>query len=318
MAAWAYRIFPYLGCVKGIVSRGRRPARGGRGTSERAQTLPEAYQRPRISKRAVPSDLSGLETRAVSPTFGKYHVMLTLALTSGFLAATGCGPQRGPAAVVPRPDVAQVVVAVAPVLNLSNSSDWDSLRVTDIVASEFQSFPGVFVIPVNRTLATLALMGKEAVETPEDAVDLARELNADATVVTAITEYDPYYPPIIGVVMQWYGRPPHEPLGGFDPVSASRQTSEVAPAASSAARLVQVQRVYNAADESVQAEVRSFGAWRSKHGSPHGWRIHLKSQELFVRYSCWASIRSILLEGGWYRTAPKGGEAKQCKQNDDV
>jgi len=47
--------------------------------------------------------------------------------------------------------------------------------VTDILASEFQSFPGVVVIPVNRTLAALALRGKNTVETPRDALDLARE-----------------------------------------------------------------------------------------------------------------------------------------------
>src|SRR5215470_9236569 len=52
-----------------------------------------------------------------------------------------------------------VTVVVAPVLNLSNSRDWDPLKVTDWVASELQQFPGVTVIPVNRAAAVLAQAG---------------------------------------------------------------------------------------------------------------------------------------------------------------
>ena len=60
-------------------------------------------------------------------------------------------------------------------------------------------------------------MGKTAVETPQDALDLAGELGADATLVAAITEYQPYDPPIVGVVMQWYARGPRSGVWeGFD------------------------------------------------------------------------------------------------------
>ncbi|MFQ5806287.1 MAG: hypothetical protein ACE5I3_07550 [Phycisphaerae bacterium] len=248
--------------------------------------------------------------------------MVVLGLTILCLLSVGCAQRRTPVAVEPQRTPPQVVV-VAPVLNLSDSRDWDPLKVTDIVASELQSFPDVVVIPVNRTLATLALRGKKAVETPQDALDLASEFNADATVVTAITEYDPYDPPIVGIVMQWYAPArQHATSPGFDPVSASRQASEVAPAAATAedaaAPLLQVQRVYNAADKSMLADVRSFGSRRSGHGSPYAWRIYVKSQELFVRYCCWASIRSMLLEREQRRSAPKSDEAKRWTQDNDV
>ncbi len=247
--------------------------------------------------------------------------MLTFGLTAGLLVTAGCAQLRGATEAKPPAPPPQVVV-VAPVLNLSNSSDWDPLKVTDIVASEFQSFPGIVVIPVNRTLAALALMGKNAVETPQDALDLAREFKADATVVTAITEYNPYDPPIVGVVMQWYAPLRQEGSPAFDPVSASRQASDVAPASSStsdaAVPLLQVQRVYNAADEVVLTDVRSFAAERTGHGSAYAWRIYVKSQELFVRYCCWASIRSMLLAREPDRVAPKADEAKRWTQDDDV
>jgi len=247
--------------------------------------------------------------------------MLTLGLTVGLLVTTGCVQLRRPTEVEPPAAPPQVVV-VAPVLNLSNSSDWDPLKVTDIVASEFQSFPGVVVIPVNRTLAALTLLGRDAVETPQDALDLAEAFHADATVVTAITEYNPYDPPIVGVVMQWYAPWRQEGSPPFDPVSASRQASEVVPKTSTAhgaaTPLLQVQRVYNAADEAVLTDVRCFAAWRTGHGSPYGWRIYVKSQELFVRYCCWASIRSMLLEREQHRVTPEAGETKWWTRDGDA
>jgi hypothetical protein len=245
--------------------------------------------------------------------------MISLALTVGLLLSTACAHRHDPAAAHQDREP-PVIVAIAPVLNLSNSSDWDPLQVTDIVASEFQSFPDVVVIPVNRTLAALASLGTDAVETPQDALDLAAALNADATVVTAITEYDPYYPPTIGVVMQWYAVSRRDLSPEFDPVAASRQVSEVAPAAATAdtAPILQVQRVYNAAHDDVLKEVRSYAARRDGHGSPYSWRMYVKSQKLFIRYSSWASIRSILLERQQLRVKPSDDEAAQWKTDDDA
>ncbi len=246
--------------------------------------------------------------------------MIMLGSLIGVLFLTGCTQQRGPASVEPRPEPPEVVV-IAPVLNLSNSTDWDPLKVTDILASEFQSFPGVVVIPVNRTLAALALRGKNTVETPRDALDLAREFKADATVVVAITEYNPYEPPRLGLVMQWYAPAHQQAAVEFDPVLASRQAADVAPAADyevGAAPALQIQEVYNAADDAVLKDIRAFSARRGGHNSPHGWRIYIKSQELFVRYCCWTSIRSMLLERGSSRMAPEDAEAKRWMQDGDV
>jgi hypothetical protein len=248
--------------------------------------------------------------------------MLTLGLGLALIFSNGCALLHRPADGDRQVRTPPLVVVVAPVLNLSNSTEWDPLKVTDIVASELQSFPDVFVIPVNRTLAALALTGKDVVETPQDALELAREFNADATIVTAITEYNPYDPPIVGVVMQWYGTSHGVEPRGFDPVSASRQAAEVLPAGSAqaaeAAPLVQVQRVFDAADEAVLDEVRQYASRRTGHGSPYGWRVHLKSQELFVRFSCWSCIRPMLLERKPDRTEPGADEAKRWTREDDV
>jgi len=216
----------------------------------------------------------------------------------GALLTLGCAAkQQGPDARQPSPSRPQVFV-VAPVINLSGSTDFDPLQVTDIVASEFLSFPGTSVIPVNLTLAALARAGKTQVETPEDALELAREFGADATIVTAITEYDPYDPPIVGLVMQWYAVPQAARRTGLDPVSTSRQASgtgvpQGVAAVPETAPKWQVQRVFNAAHESILDEVRSFAAEREGHASPYAWRQYVKSQKLFLRFSIWSAIRPI-------------------------
>ncbi|MBU0638890.1 MAG: hypothetical protein KKB50_08500 [Planctomycetes bacterium] len=224
-------------------------------------------------------------------------------LTTPLLAAAAMTMLSGCKAAERRPESHQPVarpqvVVVAPVINLSGTEEFDALQVTDLVASELLSFPEISVIPVNLTLAALARMGKSHVETPADAMDLAREFGADATVVTAITEYDPYDPPVVGMVMQWYGLERAAPLRGFDPVSASREASAKSPAGLSAeavlAPQLQVQRVFNAAHDAVLEDVRNFAAQRRGHAGPYAWRRYVKSQELYVRYCCWALIRTMV------------------------
>ena len=227
--------------------------------------------------------------------------------------ALGNGTRREPMALEPR-----LTIAVAPVLNMSNSSDWDALRVTDILAEELQSFPGLNVVPVNRALAALTLMGKTNVESPEDAHALAHELGADATIVAAITAYDPYEPPSVGIVMQWYTVGADTAAQVFDPVSASRQAGDYQPAAAvkpiAGRRFWQVQRVYHAAAAEVVQDLRRYGRLRPGYAEAGGWRIFLKSQELFVRYACWASIRTTLLERE-RALAPDGpGEAESSAE----
>ncbi len=223
--------------------------------------------------------------------------MICLVMCTAY-ALLGCSDRDDEPRISGAGSYRPLVIVVAPVLNLSNHAQLDMLKITDVVASEFLSFGEVSVVPVNLTLAALARRGQVRVETPQEAVDLAREFGAAATIVTAITEYDPYDPPRLGIVMQWY--PAEDSLGysgGLDPVSASRQAGEVGyepGAGAPPTPYVQVQRVYNAADEDLLDEIRDYGGEREGHSSPYGWRRYVASQELFVRYCCWSTIRTIL------------------------
>ena len=196
------------------------------------------------------------------------------------------------------------VLVVAPVLNLSGSQDFDPLKVTDLVASEFLSFKGVAIVPVNLTLAELERQGKRAVDTPADAIELARALGADATIVTAVTEYNPYYPPVVGLIMQWY--PARlEPGRGHASAHSTAGTSGAGAVALSDIDVIgprwQLQRVFNAADEDVVKQIRSFASERDGDTSPYGWRKCLQSQELYLRFCSHTLIFTMLRLDGTER-----------------
>lgn len=189
------------------------------------------------------------------------------------------------------------VVVVAPAMNLSNSREIDVLQVTDMVASELLSFEGISVIPVNLTLSALARRGQSRVHSPADARDLAVEFAADATVVTAVTEYDPYEPPRVGLVMQWYA-----PTGVEGDDAGDEEGADSAPPNA------QVQRVFDASRKDVVKAVREYARTRDRHESPLGWRRHVAAQQLYLRYACWETIRTMLSARGPARgAAPHDG-----------
>jgi hypothetical protein len=211
-------------------------------------------------------------------------------------AAGGCDSFRLGAEdeQVPRfPD--GIRVAVAPALNFSGSSDFDPMRVADLMASELGGFPGVAVIGVNRVTAILAEQGLDGVQSPEHALELCDRLGADAIVVFAITEYDAYTP-CVGMAAQLYGESPSGPV--LDPVAISRMARPFPVIAHGDARrpIGQVQRVFNAAHESVQDDVRAYARTREAYESPHGWRKYLASQEWYLRYCCYSVGRDLMAQ----------------------
>jgi len=237
---------------------------------------------------------SGMPTTRPGGRICSRVVILSMTLAT----VTGCATaerERGNA-----PARARQVVVVAPVLNLSGAGGVDTLKLTDVFASEIlASWPGISVVPVNIGLAAMARRGQAVVADESSALALARELGADATVVVAITEYDPYSPPVVGMLCQWYAVPQqHDQMPRVNPVLASREAEGSEPAALASEEAApgpwfQVQRVFNAADDAILKEVREFARRRGGHQSPYGWNRYTKSQELYVRYCCWSLIRSM-------------------------
>lgn len=215
----------------------------------------------------------------------------------GMLA--GCGPEKrvGPA-VIANPHLGPMTVAVAPALNLSGAADFDPNRFADLMASELSYADGISVIPVSRVLGVLAVQGSSGVESPTHALELVELLGADAILVFAVTEYDSYDPPSIGISAQLYGTRLGPRHGAVDPVALSREARARSTAAQGASRrvLAQTQRVFDATHGVVVADIKEFARFRNAGGSPYGWRKYVVSQQDFVRYCCYATIRALLNE----------------------
>ena len=94
-------------------------------------------------------------------------------------------------------------VAVTPFLNLSAERAVDGRRFALAYASELQKVPGFEVLPVGVT-ETAMIDEKIDLNDVDDVLRLAKVLRVDAIVVGAVTEYTPYYPPRIGLQIDWY------------------------------------------------------------------------------------------------------------------
>jgi len=226
-------------------------------------------------------------------------------LALSVVLAAGCSQwvDRPAEPVVPQAPPERMI-AVAPALNFSGSSDFDPVRVADLFASELSAVPGVGVIGVNRVLAVLADQGTDRIQSPEHAVQVAERLGADAIVVFAITEYDPYTP-IVGLAAQVYGGRKDERM--LDPVTTSRMARPFpVPERRDPYRpRAQTQRTFNGEHADVQREVRGYAQARAAGDSPYGWRRCLVSQEWFLRFCSHGVIRDLMaqMDGGGVRVA---------------
>jgi hypothetical protein len=122
-------------------------------------------------------------------------VLLTL-----LVLATGCASVP---VNVSNPIPGMTTIAVAPFFNLSAEPTVDGRRFANAYFSELQKTGNFQVIPVG--VVEVAIRENELdMGSAEDAIRLARLLDADAVVVGAVTDYKPYYPPQLGLHIQWY------------------------------------------------------------------------------------------------------------------
>ena len=105
-------------------------------------------------------------------------------------------------------------VAVLPFFNQSAEPTVDGEAVAMAYYNELQAIPGFEVMPVGvmkRKLEALQFEPRSA----SDFQKLARLLHVDAVLVGSITEFTPYYPPRMGLAVDWYAANP-----SFHPIPA--------------------------------------------------------------------------------------------------
>lgn len=237
-------------------------------------------------------DAPGTEKRTGSAGF-------LVAVLLSTLPMLGCAGRDGKTADIRIANYrfSDLTIAVAPAVNLSGSRDFDPDRFADLMAAELHSAERVSVIPVSRVLAVLASQGRSGVESPLHAQRVAELLGADALLVFAVTEYDPYSPPSIGITAQLYGvrarpgrrNPVDAPGSSRDGINEAGKTDET-----EVRLLAQSQRVFNASHDTVVEEIRRYASRRDGGRSPFGWRRYLVNQQDFIRFCCYSTIQSLI------------------------
>ncbi len=98
-------------------------------------------------------------------------------------------------------------VAVLPFYNQSTEPTVDGEAIAMAYYNELQAVPGFEVMPVGVAKRLLDASGIEP-RSPQDFQRLARQMNMDAVIIGSITEYSPYYPPRLGLAVDWYAANP--------------------------------------------------------------------------------------------------------------
>jgi len=134
------------------------------------------------------------------------QVMLTAAvvvMVSGLLS--GCMQQA--ALTLDSPYPTRRVFAVAPFANESGSLFADGVTIADHLARQLEVVSNIDVIPVSRSLGAMESLSLDRVISPTDAKRLLKVLGVDALVTGAISDYDPYDPPKLGLILELYVNP---------------------------------------------------------------------------------------------------------------
>lgn len=198
-------------------------------------------------------------------------------------------------------------VVIAPVMNLSTSPNVDMVEVTESLASELGHVKGLRVVPIGRVYQYLSSQEMATVGSAAEARGLAQVFGAQATIVAAITEYDPYEPPVMGVAVQMYTTGlVAAPVGSaeYDPVAASRSGVPIAVTDEASLPRDSVNRVFNGRDHEVEQLARLYAERQLADDSPYGWRRFLVDQRAFQRLCWWAVAREMLGESGRQRQRP--------------
>lgn len=169
---------------------------------------------------------------------------------------------------------------VAPVINLSGSRWFDPLTVSDELFGELQQVQSLNVLPVNKTLMAMERLRMGQINSAKSAAKIAELLHADGIVVAAITAYDAYNPPTVGMDIQMY---------------SVRSIEKAAPGAP-IEPVAQVSAIFNAANRSVRTELRNYAAGRKGSDKVLGTRRYLLDSNAYMRFVCHAMIQRLLVQ----------------------
>ncbi len=252
----------------------------------------------------------------------------------GLLAYSGCAflPQVAKIPVLQNPFAGVQRVAVAPFFNLSEEPTVDGRQFALAYYNALQAVPGFEVIPVGQVERAMQEYGL-GLNTPQEACRLAELLGADAIVIGAVTDYSPYYPPRLGLRVEWYPADPaghafkasgqkipspdntlYPPNGGQifleqDPRTLGHSKTpslegeyttrniEKTPSTPSILPLVTHTRIYNGHDVEFTAALSRYHLTRDDARFA-GWQTYLERSDDFIRFCCYKHLEEMLIQQG--------------------
>ncbi|NIA20901.1 MAG: hypothetical protein GWP05_02785 [Anaerolineaceae bacterium] len=220
-------------------------------------------------------------------------------LAAAAVSFSGCIKRRGEKLYNSLEGISTIVVA--PMMNLSTNPRVDLIEVTNNFTSELQQVEGLTVVPIGRVYDYLAANGMATVGSPQEARALGRAFKAQAVLVAAVTEYDAFNPPRMGLAVQLYaaGPSPAAQGGRFDPVRSSRSGVPFAVGKEAADRpRDQISRVFSGKNSEVEKLARQYARERQSDANPYGWRHFIVNQHEFQRLCSYGIIREMLGKEG--------------------
>lgn len=145
-------------------------------------------------------------------------LLIVLALVA-LGSSSGCSlilPEVAQQPVIRNPFPQLKRVAVAPFFNQSDESTVDGRAVAMAYFAELQSTPGFEVVPLG-VVEEAIIANRVDLSGAGEARRLAQILGVDALVVGSVTDFSEYYPPRIGLRVEWYAANPgfHEIPAGY-------------------------------------------------------------------------------------------------------
>lgn len=134
----------------------------------------------------------------------------------GAMLASGCAaiPDKFQEPLFHNPFPQLHRVAILPFFNQSAEPTVDGDVIAIAYYTQLQAIPGFEVMPVGVAKRMLEASAIEP-RTGSDFQRLAQMMGVDAVIVGSITEYSPYYPPRMGLTVDWYAANP-----SFHPIPA--------------------------------------------------------------------------------------------------
>ncbi|MEO1584443.1 MAG: hypothetical protein AAFR96_07720 [Planctomycetota bacterium] len=222
------------------------------------------------------------------------------------VALAGCqGPGLTPPRVTTSPydsSVGEALWAVVPLRNDSGTTILNLDALSDAVVRSCQQIEGVRCLPLNRVLAEMRGLGMTSVASPSEARVLADRLGVNGLIIGAVTAFDPYDPPRIGLALALEGGQAF--LGDPGGISVDELRGSVvgsAPGNGATARFrslpsASVAVVFDGRNHGTQMELRRYARGRHEPGSAGGWRTYLKSMPLFTEFAAHAAVSRLVDE----------------------